>query len=37
VQPEAFCSGLKTTKIVFGWGSTAPDPAGGAHDAPQAL
>ena len=25
---------LKYTKIVFGWGS-APDPAGGAHSAPQ--
>ena len=24
---------LKCTKIVFGWGS-APDPAGGAYDAP---
>jgi len=28
------CTGLKTTKIVLGRGS-APDPAGGAHDALQ--
>jgi len=27
---------LKCTKIVYGWGS-APDPAGGAHSAPQTL
>jgi len=27
---------LKCTKFDFGWGS-APDPAGGAHSAPQTL
>jgi len=34
VQQEALCTGLRTTKIVFGCGS-APDPTGGAQDAPQ--
>jgi len=33
IATSGFLTALQCTKFVFGWGS-APDPAGGAHDAP---
>jgi len=33
LPPQAFCDAFYASKFVFGWGS-APDRAGGAHDAP---
>ena len=34
IATSGFLTALECTKFVFGRGS-APDPAGGAHDAPQ--